>query len=121
VISFLLRLLGLGDSTRMSPADFVAMRAPDAPILDVRTPGEYASGHLSGAVNVDVTDPDFEARVAALEAEGVLRPGAPVYLYCRSGNRSARATGILRGRGYDEAWNVGGFNGLREAGAEVGR
>lgn len=54
-------------------------------IIDVRTPGEFASGHVEGAVNIDVLEPTFDAQVAALDSD-------EVYLvYCRSGNRSADA------------------------------
>ena len=98
----------------MSPADFVAQRDPDAPVIDVRTPGEYASGHLAGAENVDVQAPDFRDRIAAMD----LGDG-PVYLYCRSGNRSGQATKILRQMGHGGAVNVGGFDALARAGAET--
>ena len=102
-----------GDDS-LSPADFVAQRDPDAPVLDVRTPGEYASGHLAGAENVDVQSPDFQDRIASMD----LGDG-PVYLYCRSGNRSGQATKILRQMGHGGAVNVGGFDALARAGAET--
>jgi rhodanese-related sulfurtransferase len=120
--SFLARLLGLfrgSEPTRMAPADFVSEREPGAPVLDVRTPREYASGHLAGSLNVDVTGSEFARRVDALAADGTIRRDAPVYLYCRSGNRSGKAVRILRDKGFDEAWNVGGLHALRAAGAEL--
>ena len=112
-MSFLSRLLG--QSNAFSPADFVTQRDPKAPILDVRTPGEFASGHVKGAVNVNVMAPDFQARIAKmnLPAEG------PVYLYCRSGNRSGQAAQILQRMGHTGAVNVGGFQALARAGADV--
>lgn len=121
MISFLLRLLGLDDANRLSVADFVAHRDPKAPVLDVRTPGEFAQGHLAGAINVDVMAADFEDRLDALDAAGRLSSEAPVYLYCRSGSRSGRAAAILRRRGYEEAFNIGGFQALKRAGVEVDR
>ena len=113
-MSFLSRLLGLTPSA-MTPSAFVAERDPDAPLLDVRTPGEFAGGHLAGAVNVDVRAADFRQRVEALglPAEG------PVYLYCRSGNRSGQAAGVLQAMGHGGAVNVGGFEALAAAGAET--
>lgn len=113
-MSFLSRLMGTSDD-RLSPADFVAQRDASAPVLDVRTPKEFAGGHLAGAVNVDVMAPDFADRADALglPAEG------PVYVYCRSGNRSKTATGLLRRRGVAGALNVGGFDALARAGAET--
>ena len=112
-MSFLSRLTGGASS--MPPATFVAERDPDAPVLDVRTPDEFASGHLAGAVNVDVLAPDFRQRVEALG----LSETAPVYLYCRSGNRSGQAETVLKGMGHAGAVNVGGFDALRAAGAET--
>ena len=44
-----------------------------------------------------------------------------MYLYCRSGNRSAQATDALRQMGYHNAFNVGGFDALVRAGADVAR
>lgn len=115
-MSFLSRLFG-GSSSSLSPASFVAERDPAAPVLDVRTPAEFSAGHLAGAVNVDVLAPDFRQRVEAL---GLPQTG-PVYLYCRSGNRSGQATGILTAMGHAGAVNVGGFDALRAAGAETAR
>jgi phage shock protein E len=120
VFSFLSRLFGGGAKPiRLSAAEFVARRDDDALVLDVRTPREFASGHVAGAVNVDVNAPDFERRIGELAQEGLLEPEAPVYLYCRSGNRSSRAARILVDRGYAAATDIGGFGSLRAAGVEV--
>lgn len=119
-MSFLSRLFGRSDPTKMAPRAFVAEADPEAPVLDVRTPREYASGHLAGALNIDVNAPDFRARLDQLAANGTLDPRRPVYLYCRSGNRSGQATRILRQKGFGEAYNIGGLSALRGAGAEVG-
>ncbi|OZC01413.1 rhodanese-like domain-containing protein [Rubricoccus marinus] len=113
-MSFFSRLMNRSDDT-LAPADFVAQRDPEAPVLDVRTPDEFASGHLAGATNVDVMAPDFQSRVAALD----LPTDTPVYLYCRSGNRSGQATKALRQMGHTGAVNVGGFDALAKAGAET--
>lgn len=113
-MSFLARLLGQSDDT-LSPADYVAQRDPEAPLLDVRTPAEFASGHLAGAVNVDVMSPDFPSKIAAMD----LPSEGPVYLYCRSGNRSGQAAQVLRRMGHEGAVNIGGFQSLARAGADV--
>lgn len=114
-MSFLSRLINRApDGATMSPTEFVARREPGAPVLDVRTPAEFAAGHLAGALNVDVMAPDFQSRIAALD----LGDG-PVYLYCRSGNRSGRAASMLRQMGHAGAVNVGGFDALARAGAET--
>ena len=113
-MSFLSRLMGQSPTPSLSPADYVAQRDASAPLLDVRTPAEFAEGHLADAVNVDVMAPGFQERIAALG----LPSDGPVYLYCRSGNRSGQATGILHELGHTGAVNVGGFDALRAAGAE---
>ena len=97
----------------MTPADFVARCASDAPVLDVRTPAEIAGGRLAGALHADVMAPDFADRVDAL---GLPTEG-PVYVYCRSGNRSKTAVGLLQRRGVSGAVNVGGYDALVRAGA----
>lgn len=114
-MSFLSRLLGGSDDTTLAPADYVAQGDPEAPLLDVRTPAEYAQGHLAGAVNVDVMAPDFRQQIDAMN----LPEEGPVYLYCRSGNRSGTAAGILRQMGHGGALNIGGFQALARAGAET--
>ncbi|TVR52685.1 MAG: rhodanese-like domain-containing protein [Gemmatimonadales bacterium] len=97
----------------LDAGEFLRRRSPDAPILDVRTPGEFSQGHLVGAKNLDIMGDDF--------LEGVERLGldreAPVYLYCRSGNRSGTAARLLRENGYTQAYNVGAFEELARAGA----
>lgn len=70
-------------------------------LVDVRTPEEFAQGHLEGAVNIPVESADFAAQVQAL--------GSPsVQVYCRSGNRSAQAVALLAGSGVNAA-DLGGF------------
>ena len=112
-MSFLSRLLGGDKPASMPPATFVAERDPEAPLLDVRTPGEFAEGHLDGAVNVNVLASDFADRIKGMG----LPEAGPVYLYCRSGNRSGQATEILRRLGVEGAVNVGGYDALVRAGA----
>ncbi len=118
-MSFLSRLFGRSDSATPTPRAFVAERDPRAPVLDVRTSREYASGHVAGAIHVDVNAPDFEAKIDELASVGTLAAERPIYLYCRSGARSGKAVRILRGKGYQEAYNVGGLPALRGAGAQV--
>lgn len=71
-------------------------------LLDVRTPGEYQSGHLKGAMLADWTNPnEFQTRAKALDKS------KPVYTYCLSGARSAAASEWLRENGYT-AYNMNG-------------
>lgn len=67
----------------------------DIQLLDVRTSKEYAEGHIRGALNIDVQEPDFEA-----SATDTLNKEKPVYVYCRSGRRSLLAGEMLAKDGY---------------------
>lgn len=71
-------------------------------VLDVRTPEEFASGHLPDAVNIDVSAPDFAARVATLDLD------ASYALYCRTGNRSATAMQVMQDAGFESLAHLGG-------------
>jgi phage shock protein E len=64
-------------------------------VIDVRTPEEFAAGHVEGALLIDVSAPDFAARIAELDPEG------RYLVYCRSGNRSAQAVAAMRDTGLD--------------------
>ena len=96
-----------------TPAQQLIARGPDALVVDVRTPAEYASGHLAGARNVDVQGPDFAAQMDSVARD------RPVYVYCRSGSRSARARQTLESMGFRSVVNAGGFESLAGAGAPV--
>jgi rhodanese-related sulfurtransferase len=61
----------------------------DTVIVDVRTPAEYATGHLDGAVNIDFQSPSFDDAVADLDSD------ADYVVYCQSGNRSAQAVSVM--------------------------
>lgn len=82
--------------------------------LDVRTMDEYASGHITGAVNVDVLADDFLTKALALLPEG-----KTVAVYCRSGRRSKKAAGILAEQGYKVMELETGFMGWLRAGKET--
>jgi phage shock protein E len=96
----------------MIETEFAALPPHECPVIDVRRPEEFAEGHLEGALLVEVTARDFEARIRELD----LDPEGPVYLYCRTGNRSGIAARVLRGMGFGKAVNVGGFEELVAAG-----
>jgi rhodanese-related sulfurtransferase len=76
-----------------------ALAASGAKVVDVRTPAEFAAGHVPGAVNI----PFDEIARRAGELGG---PETPVVLYCRSGRRSAIAADALRRLGYDKVWDA---------------
>jgi phage shock protein E len=84
---------GAERSAEAQPSSAATLVADGALLLDVRTPGEFADGHVQGALNIPVQE--LEARVAELDAS------RPVVVYCRSGNRSGTAAGMLRARGFE--------------------
>ena len=87
---------------------------PDVQLLDVRTPEEFAEGHIAGAVLVDVNESDFEEKAVA-----VLDASRPVAVYCRSGRRSARAASLLTTRGYRVTNLDGGVIAWQDAGKSL--
>ncbi len=85
-------------------------------VLDVRTAREFAAGHLPGAVNLDVTAPDFETKAGALDK-------SKVYLvHCATGVRSVRACEKLARLEFPKLYNLpGGFRAWDKAGKPVER
>lgn len=75
---------------------------PDAQLIDVRTPAEYASGRIGNAVNIDWNGDQFEQSVAKLDKN------EPVYVYCKIGGRSAQAADKLSAMGFTKIYNLDG-------------
>lgn len=81
-------------------------------VLDIRTPDEYADGHVCDAVLVPTPTPplselELEVLKAGLRAVAAERPPEPVYVYCKKGVRARVAVEILRGLGVS-ATSIGG-------------
>ena len=83
-----------------------APAASDTVWIDVRTPQEFAGGHLPGAINLPV-----DGFAQTFPTLGLSRD-AVVALYCRSGGRAGRALAIARELGYAKAYNAGGYEAL---------
>ncbi|MEP6263073.1 MAG: rhodanese-like domain-containing protein [Gillisia sp.] len=81
-------------------AKTVLAEEPGAVFLDVRTPQEFKEGHIEGAVLINFFDEDFKEQVEALDKD------KPVYIYCRSGNRSQKAGMILTEMGFQEVYDI---------------
>ncbi len=103
---------GESNDSEDAGSEDVAIVQSDAIIIDVRTPEEFAAGHLEGAVLIDIKDVSFDSKIAALD------PDASYIVYCRSGNRSAQAVERMRGAGIDDITDLGS---LENASAVVGR
>ncbi len=94
----------------------VITQRTEAQILDVRTPGEFAEGHLVNAHNINVYASDFQSQFAKLD------PEKPVMVYCTVGVRSAQAAKVLRQMGFKEIYDLrGGYNQWLRKGLAVTR
>jgi rhodanese-related sulfurtransferase len=103
------QLLAAGAADRL-------LRTPPAGlvILDVRTPAEFAAGHLANALDVDVRAATFAADIAKLD------PKVPYFVYCHSGNRSATASTYLEQHGFTTIFELqGGITAWQAAGLPV--
>jgi len=74
----------------------------DAQLVDVRTPGEFAGGHLLNAINYDWNGNEFEAQTKKLDKQ------KPVFVYCLSGGRSGSAASNLRNVGFKSVYEMNG-------------
>ncbi len=92
-----------GKVTNLNVSEF-ATKISDSSVtlVDVRTPGEFMSGHIAGATNIDFESGTFEADIQKLDK-------AKVYaVYCRSGNRSGQATALMAKDGFKAVFNLNG-------------
>jgi rhodanese-related sulfurtransferase len=99
--------LGLAACSPAEPSEL----ADDTVVVDVRTPEEFAAGHLEGALNIDVQAEGFAARVAELD------PAAAYVVYCRTGNRADAAVELMTAQGFDRVTNAGS---LEDAASSTG-
>lgn len=74
----------------------------DAQIIDVRTPEEFNSKHLDNAVNIDISNNNFDAEIAKLDKS------KPVFVYCLSGGRSKTAADKMQKIGFKEIYELDG-------------
>ena len=85
--------------------------SPGVQLVDVRTPREYAAGHLKGALNYDYNGSEFEKQIARLDKT------RPVMVYCAVGGRSAGAAARLRALRFPQVYDMrGGFNAWKSSG-----
>jgi thioredoxin len=83
-------------------------------VLDVRTPGETARGHIKDASMVDYYDPQFKNKL------NLMQKNKPIYVYCASGGRSSRAASVLTQLGFSQVYNLqGGIRAWSYAGYPV--
>lgn len=90
-----------GSSSSSDDTTTVISLVPAGKVIDVRTPEEFSEGYVKGAVNIDVSNSNFESQIASLDKE------ASYSIYCRSGNRSAVAVEIMRNAGFTNVVDLG--------------
>jgi phage shock protein E len=78
--------------------------AADTIVLDVRTPEEFAGGHLEGAELRDVSSGELAAALPEMD------PDAAYLVYCRSGSRAAQAEALMEQAGFDDVTNLGSLD-----------
>lgn len=98
MFNFIKKLFGSG-------TDFKALQQQGAVIIDVRTAGEFNSGHIKGSINIPLDS-------IRLKINDIKKKGKPVITCCASGMRSGSATSILKQAGV-EAYNGGSWMSLQ--------
>ena len=100
---------------KVSPKEFSEVIAdPTIVILDVRTPQEFAEGHLANAINIDFQSGNFEQEIASLDKTKTYA------VYCRSGNRSGQAVKVMAKAGFTSMYDMdGGIIDWQAAGGQI--
>ncbi|TVR21716.1 MAG: rhodanese-like domain-containing protein [Nitriliruptor sp.] len=102
---------------RIGAPDAVSLMADrdDLTVIDVRTPAEFAEGHLADAELLDIYEAAFRDEIDGLDRDG------SYVLYCRTGSRSGQAAAFMQDLGFTEVYDAGGLADLANAGATIVR
>jgi phage shock protein E len=100
VINFIKNLLGIAPQTDLSE-----ILKSGAQIIDVRSKGEFQSGHIKGSVNIPLHN--LHNQITKI------KKNKPIITCCASGMRSGSAKSILKSYGFAEVYNGGGWNSLQ--------
>ncbi|WP_024332575.1 rhodanese-like domain-containing protein [Gordonia hirsuta] len=109
--ALLLGIAVLAGCSTPAEQDPAAALGPDTTVIDVRTPAEFAQGHLTGAMNIDLQSAAFDQEIGRLDRSG------SYLVYCRSGNRSAYAAQVMSSMGFTDVRDAGS---LGDAGTLTG-
>lgn len=103
------------DHEQLSYSGFMEkVRETNGVILDVRTPMEYEAGHLENSILINFNSPEFLHEIKKLDK------GKTYFLYCRTGNRSGKALGIMKNHGFEKVYHLeSGIMGIQDASALV--
>lgn len=98
----------------LTPIDYIKTDKADAIVLDVRTQREYESGHLKGAILLDIYKSNFRDEISKLDKD------KKYFVYCKIGSRSSSATNYMIQNGFKNVCNLkGGIVKLSEAGVQI--
>ena len=94
-------------SIKLEQVEFIQKIESDSTVqvIDVRTPDEYASGHIQGAQSINFFDKDFQEQIKTLDLN------KPVYVYCAAGGRSGKACKVMESLGFKAIYDLkGGYH-----------
>jgi phage shock protein E len=101
MINLLKKIFGIGPNVNLE-----ALIKNGAIIVDVRTKGEYESGHIKGSLNIPLNL--LESNIPKLNKD------KPIITCCASGMRSASAKSVLKSNGFTEVYNGGSWSNLKQ-------
>ena len=111
IVAIVVVVIFLKQSGQISAKDALSYLKQGAMVIDVRSPGEFGSGHLPNAINIPLDE------ISAALPQRVGDKNQVLLLHCQSGMRSAIAAKKLKGMGYTKVFNLGS---LQRAGNLVG-
>ncbi|HEY9169611.1 MAG TPA: rhodanese-like domain-containing protein [Lutibacter sp.] len=85
----------------LTPTEFKE-KAANQTIIDIRTPQEFSQGHIDGAININYYDNNFIDQIAKYDKN------QPIFIYCRSGNRTSSASKKIADFGFTEIYDLEG-------------
>jgi rhodanese-related sulfurtransferase len=100
----------------LPPAEFKTQFSarPEAVLIDVRRPEEFADGIIRGASNIDFTAPTFTEKISSLDRS------KPYFVYCKSGKRSGDAVSQMKRMGFKNLYTLdGGLKNWKDQGLEI--
>jgi len=87
---------------RISSTELQSKVGQQIQLIDVRTPEEFLENNIEGSQNIDISSKDFEQKAAQLDQN------KPIYVYCRKGSRSRKASQKLEDLGFTEIYDLKG-------------
>lgn len=113
--TFIIAITFQKDRNTLKASEFYEKtNATNVQLVDIRTSEEYQSGHIKNSVNIDFTSNTFK------ESFVDFNPQKPLYIYCKTGIRSAKAISILENKGFKFVYDLkGGITAWKEAGYQM--